>query len=201
MKAYIDKSALIAEIERRIDEVNQIDKASYEVGLFDAYKIILSFLDTLEVKEAKEEAVSNDLEEAAFEYAEACKYDEGEKLLCVEHFKAGAEWGKNQAKVEIQAQSMALPHGCPKEEPISNDLEAEFVLYLKHKFNIPQEGHKLKTNGWRPSPYDILDIARHFAQWQKEQLIEKMCVFLESTDFFKYYNKEFVEEFKKAMEE
>ena len=140
MKAYINKFAVVAEIERRIDEVNQIDKASYEVGLFDAYKNILFFLDTLEVEEEEEESVSK-------------------------------------------------------------DLEAEFVLYLKHKFDIPQEGHKLKTNGWRPSPYDILDIAKHFAQWQKEQLIEKMCVFLESTDFCKYYNKEFVKEFKKAMEE
>ena len=54
-------------------------------------------------------------------------------------------------------------------EPVSNDLEAEFVLYLKRKFNIPQEGHKLKTNGWKPNPYDILDIAKHFAQWQKKQ--------------------------------
>jgi hypothetical protein len=80
-------------------------------------------------------------------------------------------------------------------------LEAEFVLYLKHKFNIPQEGHKLKTDGWSPSPYDILDIAKHFAQWQKEQLIEKACVFLKSTDFYKYYNREFIKEFKKAMEE
>ena len=42
----------------------------------------------------QEESASNDLEEAAFDYAEACKYDGGEKLLCVEHFKAGAEWNK-----------------------------------------------------------------------------------------------------------
>ncbi len=58
------------------------------------------------------------------------------------------------------------------EEPTNNDLEAEFVLYLKHKFNIPQEGNKLKTNGWNPSPYDLLDIAKHFAQWQKEQMVK-----------------------------
>lgn len=58
-----------------------------------------------------------------------------------------------------------------EEEPVSNDLEAEFVLYLKHKFNIPQEGNTLKTNGWNPSPYNILDIAKHFAQWQKEQIL------------------------------
>ena len=56
-----------------------------------------------------------------------------------------------------------------QEEPVSNDLEAEFVLYLKHKFNIPQEGDTLKTDGWSPSPYDLLDIAKHFAQWQKKQ--------------------------------
>jgi len=63
MKAYINKDAVVAEIERRIDEVNQIDKASYEVGLFDAYKIILSFLDTLEVKEvdAEKEFENEDL--------------------------------------------------------------------------------------------------------------------------------------------
>ena len=61
-----------------------------------------------------------------------------------------------------------------KEEPASNDLEAEFILYLKHKFNIPQEGNTLKTDGWRPSPYDILDIAKHFAQWQKKQEVKEV---------------------------
>lgn len=51
MPQYIDKDAVVAEIERRIKEVSQIEKASYEVGLCDAYKIVLRFLDTLEVKE------------------------------------------------------------------------------------------------------------------------------------------------------
>ena len=52
MVRYIDSSALVAEIERRIDEINQFGKkASYEIGLVDAYKIVLSFLDTHEVKE------------------------------------------------------------------------------------------------------------------------------------------------------
>ena len=39
---------------------------------------------------------SKNLEEAAFDYAESCKYDGVEKLLCVEHFKAGAEWLRKQ---------------------------------------------------------------------------------------------------------
>ena len=52
-------------------------------------KKILPYIDSLQ-----EEPVSEELEEAAFDYAEACKYDGGEKLLCVEHFKAGAKWHK-----------------------------------------------------------------------------------------------------------
>ena len=45
----------------------------------------------------QEKPVSEDLEQAAFDYAEACKYDGGEKLLCVEHFKAGAQWQKEHS--------------------------------------------------------------------------------------------------------
>ena len=44
----------------------------------------------------KEEPASGGLEEAAFDYAESCKYEGGEKLLCVEHFKAGAKWQREQ---------------------------------------------------------------------------------------------------------
>lgn len=54
MEQYIKKSALVTEIKRRIDEINQFGKkASYEVGLLDAYKIILYFIDHLEVKEVE----------------------------------------------------------------------------------------------------------------------------------------------------
>ena len=57
----INLDALVAEIERRIDEINQLGKkASYEVGLVDAYKIILSSLDTLEVKEVNLEKEFDD---------------------------------------------------------------------------------------------------------------------------------------------
>jgi len=112
----IDKSALVAEIERlRMNYgrvFNEYD-AGFSEGRSSAFDEVLSFLDTLEVKEVEE-------------------------------------------------------------EPASNDLEAEFVLYLKHKFNIPQEGNTLKTDGWRPSPYDLLDIAKHFAQWQKKQEVKEV---------------------------
>lgn len=63
MEQYIDKSIVIAEIERRLGELSQLKKASYEIGLYDAYKIVLSFLNTLEVKEIWKSANGEDLPE------------------------------------------------------------------------------------------------------------------------------------------
>lgn len=54
------------------------------------------------VNALQEEPVSEELEEAAFDYAEACKYDGGDKLLCVEHFKAGAEWQLNKIRKKYE---------------------------------------------------------------------------------------------------
>ena len=47
----IDKSKVVAEIERRLKELAEFPKFSYEIGLIDAYKIMRAFIDTLEVKE------------------------------------------------------------------------------------------------------------------------------------------------------
>jgi len=58
MAHLIDKSALVAEIERRLRELSLLEKASYEIGLYDAYKIVLSFLDTIEVKEVDLEIIT-----------------------------------------------------------------------------------------------------------------------------------------------
>ena len=64
----INKDALVAEIERKINkEIQSCATDSilgYSQGCVDSMRNVLSFLDTLEVKEVKEEPVSNDLEEA-----------------------------------------------------------------------------------------------------------------------------------------
>lgn len=100
------------------------DDASARIGELNC---IQDFIDTLEVKDMQEYPVSEDLEKAAEEYAytnwASDDYHEGAAeglpFDAIGHtekcFKAGAKWGKNQAKVEIQAQSMALAHGCHKE--------------------------------------------------------------------------------------
>ena len=54
MKQYIDKSALVAEIERRISvlKANESVISMLAGGMFvNEFKDLLSFLDTLEVKE------------------------------------------------------------------------------------------------------------------------------------------------------
>ena len=56
MKKLIDKTAVVAEIEKRLHANGAFNEVSDEawaedVGMCNAYKSILSFLDTLEVKE------------------------------------------------------------------------------------------------------------------------------------------------------
>jgi hypothetical protein len=68
--------------------------------------------NTLEIEEM--EPVSEELENEAFDYAETCKYEGGDKLLCVEHFKAGAEWKKQQMMKEAVSATIESdldPHG------------------------------------------------------------------------------------------
>ena len=61
MAHYIDRDALAAEIEKRIKNLHELGnddflKRYYEeqYGCINAYKSIVSFLDTLEVKEINE---------------------------------------------------------------------------------------------------------------------------------------------------
>ena len=73
MTQYIDKSAVVAEIEKRLEyykqKHNEVDKLDmcYYGGLMAEDKSLLSFLDTLEVKDVQDEPISEDLEEASDE--------------------------------------------------------------------------------------------------------------------------------------
>ena len=55
MTQYIDKDALVAEIEKRIKETESIQPKfdQFWAGQISAFKGILKILDTLEVKETK----------------------------------------------------------------------------------------------------------------------------------------------------
>lgn len=121
MKAYIDKTALVAELNRLIAElVEEGEDTMFEQGRISAFEDVKVFINhTLEVKEigvdlgdpqgdigvkwVQEEPTSNDLEEAADKHLVEKGYllttNNGEHLAEVEAkglFKAGAQWQKEQ---------------------------------------------------------------------------------------------------------
>ena len=120
MAKYIDKSALVAEIEKRIKGLKDChaDTVAGYAGEISGLERLLSFLNTLEVKEVKEEPVNEDLEDyaekelhkASVEYAEGhVEYWQSEKdgdfnviesdaAKLIDAFKEGAEWMAKQGE-------------------------------------------------------------------------------------------------------
>lgn len=113
----IDKDALVAEIERKIEAhketLKNCDSSISEMVLkssMSAYQNLLHFLGTIDTKEMQEEAVSNDFEEAAREWLKPkldksyINYGES-KMMELTHFDGyamldatefGAQWQKEQ---------------------------------------------------------------------------------------------------------
>ncbi len=84
MAQYIDKSALVAELEKRIAEGEKVAKelpSSAIMGLVQAYKNTLSFLDTLEVKEVNIAEMADDYYDALMKEASGWM-DEGTMAHC-----------------------------------------------------------------------------------------------------------------------
>ena len=70
----IDKAAVVAEIEKRLHANGAFDEVGDEawaedVGMCNAYKSILSFLDTLEVKEINIASMADEYYDALMEEA------------------------------------------------------------------------------------------------------------------------------------
>lgn len=104
----IDKSALVAEIERRRDAALMRQRNLETIGdesilnelIADGLNRLIAFINSLEVKEVQEEPVSKDLEEAAW-----LQYDRNKPPMppeldlhkeLIDFFKAGAEWQKKK---------------------------------------------------------------------------------------------------------
>jgi hypothetical protein len=158
MKAYIDKSALVAKIE---DWRDKIKKGIFSIPLTGSdrayatfeYEIlgkVRDFLNTLEVKEVQE-------------------------------------------------------------EPASKDLEREIKHYVYDPY-FDLNGVAVKGATDYLTVEDVADIARHFVQWQKEQMITKACNYLFShmglfvtifdDDIVENIERsEFIKKFRIAMEE
>jgi hypothetical protein len=126
--------------------------------------------------------MTSDLETAADKYAiktynmyikdeTTLNNKEGDEILS-DAFKAGANWGRNQAKVEIQAQSMALAHECPKELE-SEDLEEAVEECISSL--IPEQELDAATPFSLEFVVALLHKAfRAGAKWQKEQMMKNI---------------------------
>lgn len=90
---YIDK--IKTEVEKKTYGEQGYSSGDAECGYRDCARDILSFLNTLEAKEVREETVNEDLEEAAEEYAPDFSNSIASKAAVDavrDAFKAGAQW-------------------------------------------------------------------------------------------------------------
>lgn len=127
MKAYIDKSAVVAEIEKELNTTKKYS-TEYVNGKKYALNKILSFIDTLEVKEVNEEPVSNDLEDYAKKESESFAEREYEidyidrNALAKGYFwgvKDGAKWQKEQMEKEVDLEKEKIEWSEEDEEIMS----------------------------------------------------------------------------------
>jgi len=112
MEQYIKKSALMAEIRKRLLPVIR-DKHydEWEEGQDSERITILGILDTIEVREVEEEDVNNDLEDYAKKESESFAEREYEidyidrNALAKGYYwgvKAGAQWQKQKNTIEVK---------------------------------------------------------------------------------------------------
>ena len=139
-----------------------------------------------------EEPVSNDLEKAAIEAFK--QIVDSDKNSFLEIFKADAQWGKEQTEIQIKAQSIALPHGCPKKELVSKDLEyfakKESESFAEHEYEIDYIDRNALTKGYYWG-------VKAGAQWQKEQMM-KNSDFINEAEWEDDIHKLFREKGKKV---
>ena len=142
------------------DENRQADRglecaANVSYGKSKACKQLLSFIDTLEVKEEKEEPVSEDLKEFEVEYFER----EKDNIVCVYDRHAGlvdgAKWQKQQDQETIElTEDYAMLAGMEKmkkeimEKAIDGEVGYWNLRGLSINAELPhsvEEGDKVKV--------------------------------------------------------
>ena len=139
----IEKSALVAEIERLVN--NQDSALDYEAALED----VRNFIDTLEVKYLQEEPVSKELEKAADIYGDeldnvlaVCDDNDDDNTIgeyAKEAFKAGAQWQKEQMTNSAKKSKIVITSGGI----LLSDLKIEDFDYAdKVKLIIIKENNK-----------------------------------------------------------
>ena len=163
MEQYISKSALVAEIKRRIKELQDLFKEdekkldSFQKTAIhlciDECKAVLNILDTLEVKEEQKEPVSEELEKVAQEHATKEGYLAGLHYnSMVRAFKAGAKWyaSRNDAKLPdnlLLAARKASIAMCDYDEKYLDEYPYDSIAEQKFIEGAKWQKEQLKAKG------------------------------------------------------
>lgn len=112
MEQYIQKTAVLAEIENLLDKGKYHEEydCAYRDGNNGALYALKGKLDAIEVKEMQEESVSEDLEEASRNYADNEEYGDDVYFAIKAAFKVGAKWQKEHLWKPSEEQIEALEH-------------------------------------------------------------------------------------------
>lgn len=171
-----DKEKILAKIESLLYETNYEPFTDEVFGRIQSLKELKSYIDSLQ-----EEPVIEDLEEVSKKYS-SCIYleevlsDDDKEVLkarLMNTFRAGYKFGKEQAEIQIKAQSMAVAHECPK-EPVSKDLEEAArkiatrhshitgdIYYANDAWYFKKGAQWNKENIWKPADgNDLPEIDR-----------------------------------------
>lgn len=119
------------------------------------------------------------------------------KEAIVKYLAMGAEWQREHvwhdpdevpevdaamAEVEEKAKAFTAAHqgetaddilaAMRGQEPSGEDLEEEIARYFVDKFGFQRHGEVLEIDNLSIHVDDLLHIARHFANWQKQQMMK-----------------------------
>ena len=152
MAQYIDKSAVVAEIDDMLnikEHTSHCDEDSFNSGRWKALTKIKDFLNTLEVKEVKEEPVNEDLEDYAKKESESFAEREYEidyidrNALAKGYYwgvKAGAQWQKQKNAIEVKEVDLDKEFDNYTKDILACDVQFEPFTHLyncaKHFFEL-----------------------------------------------------------------
>jgi hypothetical protein len=166
MTKYINKAAVVAEIEGRLKVLNKDRDFNYLQT--KELEVLLSFLNTLEVKEVEEETISEDLEYAALlHYPKMSRISEPHGFIPADNkshylgdanednrkaFIAGAQWQKEQDQSTIE---LAEDHSY-------------FAGSENTRKKLIDKACEWLKNNWRKHVWLDGDNIIHFGLWEKD---------------------------------
>lgn len=122
-----------------------------------------------------------------------------DRLQGLESIKKEREWTTAElGDVACCKQTLAFIDSL-QEESTSNDLEREIKHYVYDPY-FDLNGVAVKGATDYLTVEDVADIARHFVQWQKEQMITKACNYLFSHMglFVTFFDDDIVEDIERS---